>query len=147
MGTTTTQGCVSASAACQSGVHLQGQRFKCFSVIMTTVMWKHWIFTLGLTLFSLLALTMTSSPNMLRRDLTFIACGNHCSTTAALFFLLFFFFLFFKSAGITGKMREKSHLSSVQQKQHILTSHWVCKMWFPEKGRTPPTPTPEWRRY
>lgn len=57
------------------------------------------------------------------------------------FFSSLFFFLFFKSAGITGKMREKSHLSSVQQKQHILTSHWVCKMWFPEKGRTPPPHT------
>lgn len=84
----------------------------------------------------LLALKMTSSPNMLRRDLTFIACGNHFSTTAAPFFL-FFFFLF----QICWHHREnegKSHLSSVQQKQHILTSHWVCKMWFPEKRRPPP---------
>lgn len=42
----------------------------------------------------LLALKMTSSPNMLRRDLTFIACGNHFSTTVAPFLKIFFFFSF-----------------------------------------------------
>lgn len=112
----------------------QGQRFRCFSFIMTKVMWKYWIFTLGLALFSLgFKDDIIPQHAEERSDLYCLwkPFQHNCGP-----FLLFFFF--FKSAGITGKMREKSHLSSVQQKQHILTSHWVCKMWFPEKRRTPP---------
>lgn len=51
----------------------------------------------------LLALKMTSSPNMLRRDLTFIACGNHFSTTVAPFFFFFSFSNLLASPGKWGK--------------------------------------------
>lgn len=112
-------------------------RGSCFSFIMTKVMWKYWIFTLGLTLFSL-GFKDDIIPQHAEERSDLYCLWKPFQHNCGPFFIFFFFF--FKSAGITGKMREKSHLSSVQQKQHILTSHWVCKMWFPEKGAHPPPP-------
>lgn len=100
-----------------------------FSVIMTKVMWKYWIFTFGSMLFSL-GFKDDIIPQHAEGEIWPLL---PVETISAQLWTLFFFF---KSAGITKKMRKKSHLSSVQQKQHILTSHSVCKMLFPEKVET-----------
>lgn len=90
----------------------------------------------------LLALTMTSSPNMLRRDLTFIACGNHCSTTVALFFFSLFFFSFSNLLASPGKWG-KSLIFLLSSKNN--TSWQVIgsvKCDSLKRGEPPPPPLP-----
>lgn len=94
-----------------------------FSFVMT----KSWIFTFGFMLFGL---KMTSSPNMLRKRYDLYCLWKPFQHNCGLFFSFFYWH--------HQENEKKSHLSSVQQKQHILTSHSDSRMLFPEKGRKPP---------
>lgn len=93
------------------------------------IMWKSWIFTFGFMVF---VLKVTSSPNMLRERFDLYCLWKPFQQNCGLFFL-------FQICWHHQENEKKSHLSSVQQKQHILTSHSESKMLFREKGQKAPS--------